>query len=398
MLFDYASRTRMLRPSAIREILKVTSSPDIISFAGGLPAAEFFPVKEIAEIAAEVLAKDGQAALQYGVTEGYAPLREILSRRIGDSLRMQLSPDDILVLNGSQQGLDLIAKVLLNPGDLVLVENPSYLGALQVFSGYEADVIGVHCDDDGIDPEALRRALQTAPKRPKFLYAMPNFQNPTGRAFTLERREAVAKIALEFGLPIIEDDPYGELRYSGAALPSLLSLIGVEHGVYLGSASKILAPGLRVAWMVCRDQTLRERLTAAKQAADLQTNSYCQRIVAQFLSRHDAMTRHLDRLRFEYKTRRDAMLGLLEKELPADCVWTKPEGGMFVWVTMPRGVDTVKLFPLCAAEKVAFVPGEYFWPAADVRNTLRLNFSHASVDRITTGIGRFGQVLRRSMA
>ncbi len=397
MLFEYASRTRHLRPSAIREILKVTAAPDIISFAGGLPAAEFFPVKAIADVAADVLSTDGPAALQYGVTEGYAPLRELLCQRLSASLHMKLSADDLLVLHGSQQGLDLLAKVLLNPGDLVLVENPSYLGALQVFRGYEAEVIGVSCDDEGIDPDALRRMLQNAPKRPKFLYVMPNFQNPTGRSFSLSRREAVARIAQEFGLPIVEDDPYGELRYSGTALPSILSLISAEHGVYLGSASKILAPGLRVAWMVCRDQTLRERITAAKQAADLQTNSYSQRIVAAFLNKNDAMAAHIARLCTEYKARRDTMLGLLGQVLPAGCTWTKPEGGMFVWGTMPRETDTIKLFPLCAAEKVAFVPGEPFWPSGDVHNTLRLNFSHASVERITIGIGRFGQVLQQAM-
>ena len=262
--FQLAARCSRLQPSAIREILKTTAMPDVISFAGGLPAPELFPVESLSWSAQEVLAMDGAGALQYGLTEGYQPLREWVAEHLAATVGLRVPAEQVLIVSGSQQGLDLAAKVLLDPGDIVLVENPGYLGALQTFAAYEAQVVGVACDEEGLRPEALRHALETAPRRPKFLYLIPQFQNPTGTSLAASRRAEVAALAEEFGVPLVEDDPYGRLRYSGAAQPALVTLAGSAGWLYLGSTSKILAPGLRVGWLVASDRSMLERLVSAK--------------------------------------------------------------------------------------------------------------------------------------
>jgi 2-aminoadipate transaminase len=396
--FQLATRCSRLQPSAIREILKTTGAPDVISFAGGLPAPELFPVESVSWSAQEVLAMDGPGALQYGLTEGYEPLRRWVAEHLAATVGLRVPAEQVLIVSGSQQGLDLAAKVLLDPGDVVLVENPGYLGALQTFAAYEARVVGVACDADGIVPEALRRALATAPRRPKFLYLIPQFQNPTGTSLAAARRGEVVALAADFGVPLVEDDPYGRLRYSGTAQPALVTQAGPAGWLYLGTASKILAPGLRVAWLVASDPAIHERLVGAKQATDLHTSSFTQRVVWRYVRRPGTLDDHIRNLREVYRCRRDAMLGALARHLPAGCRWTQPEGGLFLWVELPEKIDTAVLFQAALREKVAFVPGESFWVGAPRRNTLRLNFSNADEERIALGVARLGGAIRAALA
>jgi 2-aminoadipate transaminase len=391
--FRYAARTALLRPSAIREILKTTVAPDIISFAGGLPAPELFPVEALGRAARDVLAEDGPAALQYGVTEGYEPLREWICRHLELAVGIKASPDRVLVTSGSQQGLDLVAKTLVDPGDTVLVENPAYLGALQAFQSYQARVIGVPGDEQGMRTEELARILESMPSPPKLLYLIPNFQNPSGTSLSAARRLEVVEIAARRGVPVLEDDPYGRLRYSGQDAPALSAAPGARAMVYLGTASKVLAPGLRVAWLVARDRVFFERLVAAKQAADLHTSTFTQRVVCRYVLQPGALESHIDRLRSAYARRRAAMLQALERHLPGGCAWTRPDGGLFLWVTLPPSVDAGKLLVKAALRKVAFVPGEPFWVGEPARNTLRLNFSNASEERIGEGVRRLGALI-----
>lgn len=398
MNFRLSSRSSALRPSAIREILKVTASPDVISFAGGLPAPELFPVDAVELAAREVLAADGPSALQYGVTEGHLPLRQWISAHLAATVGVSAAPDEILVTHGSQQALDLLAKVLLDPGDLVVTENPAYLGALQAFQAYEARPVGLASDEHGLRPDALRSFLETSPVRPKFLYLIPNYQNPTGVTLPAARRAEIALIAARHGLPVVEDDPYGALRFCGDALPALAAFPGARDCVYLGTSSKILAPGLRVAWIVAKDRALREKLVAAKQAADLHTSSFNQRLVHHYVSRPGALESHVSTLRAVYARRREVMLAALARELPEGCSWTRPDGGLFLWVTLPQHMDATALFHAAAREKVAFVPGEPFWVGEPARNTLRLNFSNASESAIREGVARLGKVVRAQAA
>jgi len=397
-VFAYARRAQALRPSAVREILKVTAQPDVISFAGGLPAPELFPVEDVRAAADAVLAGDGRAALQYGLTEGHPPLREWIAAHLRATVGIAAKPEELLITHGSQQGLDLVARVLLDPGDIVLTENPAYLGALQVFQAYEATPVGIRCDEQGLLPSALSEWLEKSPRRAKLLYLIPNYQNPTGVRLASSRRAEIAAIAARHGLPILEDDPYGRLRYSGEEAPAIASLAEGGSAIYLGSTSKILAPGLRVAWVHAPDAGLRSKLTVAKQASDLHTSSFTQRLVTQYLARPGLFEAHLGRLREVYGRRRDLMLAALARELPAGCVWTKPEGGLFLWVTLPAAWNATELFAEAAAAKVAFVPGDSFWVGAPVRNTLRLNFSNATEAAIETGVARLGEILRARAA
>lgn len=391
--FRLAQRAGGMTPSAIREILKVTESPEIISFAGGLPAPELFPVAEAARAAVEILETEGAAALQYSTTEGYRQLREWVCAHLAEAVGLRAAPDQVLITHGSQQSLDLLAKVLLDPGDAVVVENPAYLGALQAFNTYQADVIGVPGDDRGIDPAGLRAALEGAARRPKFLYLIPNFQNPTGTSLSPERRAEVVRLAAGAGVPVVEDDPYGRLRFAGEEQPALAALPGARDWVYLGTASKIFAPGLRVGWLVTGDRRLYAKLVAAKQAADLHTATFTQRLAWRCLRDPAALAARIAQLRRVYGGRRDLMLAALERHLPAGCTWTRPEGGLFLWVTLPEAIDAVPLLLEATRERVAFVPGEPFWAGQPRRNTLRLNFSNASEAQIEEGIARLGRVV-----
>ena len=391
--FRLAARTAGFRPSAIREILKVTSTPDVISFAGGLPAPELFPVQAMMSAAEATLTRDGPASMQYGITEGWMPLREWVAQYLAESVGLRVEPGQILITSGSQQALDLVAKVLIDPGDVVMTENPAYLGALQAFQAYEARVIGLPTDEAGMRIDSLRHFLEQGSPRPKFLYLVTNFQNPTGTSTSRERRLEISTVCAEFGIPILEDDPYGRLRYSGSDITALAALGPSRDCLYLGTASKILAPGMRVAWLVARDPRLYGCLVAAKQAADLHTSSFTQRLVWQFLSKPGVLDAHLGVLRAVYSRRRDAMLASLKRHMPKGCGWTEPEGGLFLWVRLPERIDAANLLTVCISRKVAFVPGEHFWTGTAMRNTLRLNFSNASEDRIEEGISRLGRAV-----
>jgi 2-aminoadipate transaminase len=380
-----AKRMSGVHASAIREILKVTERPDVLSFAGGLPAPEAFPVAAIARAHADVLANDAAAALQYGPTEGYGPLRAWVAERMTRRGRPACA-EQVLITAGSQQGIDLVGKALIDPGDTVVVEAPSYLAALQSFSTCEARFATVPSDDEGMCTDALERVLRE--ERPRLVYLVPNFQNPCGTTLPLERRLRIARLAAEYQVTVLEDDPYGELRYHGLALPPIAGLVPGAPVIHLGSFSKTLAPGLRLGYAVA-DESFIRALTIAKQAADLHTGSLSQRAVARLFEIFDYEA-HLRRLRQLYGERLEAMLASLERSFPPGSVWTRPEGGLFVWVRLPRGLDAQALLADAMRERVAFVPGAPFYPAEPCKQTLRLNFSNRPPALIAEGMARLG--------
>ena len=389
----FAERTARLRASTIREMLKVTQQPDIISFGGGLPAPELFPTREIAECTAEVMEEYGAAALQYGVTEGIPEMRTWVADRLSSRLHKLFDPTEILIVNGSQQGLDLIGKIFLDPGDHVVLENPSYLGAIQAFDAYQARYLTVETDDNGIVPASLERVLEHADPFPKFLYLVPNFQNPTGRTLASDRRHAIVELCERFDLPIVEDDPYGELRFEGEHLPSLISLAKTGCVIYSGTGSKIMAPGLRVAWLAIPDGDVREKIALAKQGTDLQTGSLAQYVFHRYANKRHAFEAHVERIVETYAHRRDVMVQALRDMMPPGVHFNRPDGGMFLWASVD-GVDTEDLLKISAHEKVVFVPGVSFYPGRDVHDGMRLNFSNASEEKIQEGILRLAAAVR----
>ena len=397
-VFRFAERTGRLKASAIREILKVTELPDVISFAGGLPAPELFPVKEFARACQDVLEHDGQAAMQYSVTEGYMPLRKWICEYLHTNNGIECEPHQVLIISGSQQGLDLIGKTLLDPGDYVVIENPAYLGAIQAFDAYQARYLVIPSDDDGMRTEQLDELLRRAPAKPKFLYLVSNFENPTGVTLSLRRRHELISICADHGIPIYEDDPYGRLRYSGQSMPSVMALAKGKNCIYMSTVSKIIAPGMRVAWLIMPDHGLYERVVPAKQAADLHTSSFTQRAVYAYAKVPGQVERHIQDMLPVYARRRDLMLQTLERAMPPGSSWTRPDGGLFLWARAPEGVDTQELLTHATEKKVAFVPGAPFWVNADVRNTMRLNFSNAHEQALVTGIERLGELVKTHLA
>jgi 2-aminoadipate transaminase len=386
MQFTLSQRSRALTSSAIREILKVTECPEVISFAGGLPAARAFPLAEMARASARVFARHGEAALQYGPTEGLAALREWVAARHGvDAAR-------VLITTGSQQALDLLGKVLIDPGSAVLVETPTYLGALQAFSLYEPLFRALPADAEGPLPEALDEGMAAGAR---LLYLQPNFQNPTGRRIPLARRQALLARATALGVPVVEDDPYGELAYDGLRLPSLLSM-AADGVVYLGSLSKVLAPGLRLGYLIA-PPALYGRLVQAKQAADLHTPSLAQWLAWETV-RDGLLDTHLGRVRELYGARCEAMLGALQRHMPAGVRWSRPRGGMFVWLTLPHGLDATALLPQALEHQVAYVPGAAFHADGGGRNTLRLAFVTVPEARIEQGVQALGSVIAAQLA
>lgn len=378
-----------LKPSTIREILKVTAQPEVISFAGGLPAPELFPVDAVRAAANDVLGSNGAAALQYGPSEGFRPLREWIAAemtRRGVPAHME----NVLVTTGSQQVLDLVGKVYLNPGDVVLTENPTYLAAIQAFQTFEARFVPVPTDDAGLIPEALPDLIRL--HRPKFLYTIPNFQNPTGVTLAIGRRAALARIAAEHKLTILEDDPYGQLRYHGSDVPPVKHWDEANVVIYASTFSKTIAPGLRLGWTVASTD-LFGRLLILKQASDLHTSMLDQAVAHAYLTRND-QSAHLQTIRQAYGERFAFMDARLREYLPAGYNWTKPEGGMFLWVTGPETLDSYELLQRAITHQVAFVPGRDFFPADGGRNHLRLNFSNSSPERIREGIRRLGELCR----
>lgn len=394
----YADRAAGMRASDIREILKVTARPDVISLAGGLPAPELFPIDEYRRAYEWILESDGATALQYGPSEGYWPLRTHIAERM-TQFGMNCGPDDILITNGSQQALDLIGRMFLNPGDTVLLEKPTYLGALQAFNQYQPTYAAVRMDDDGICVEEVERTLSRQHERGqhiKFIYALPNFQNPTGRSMSLERRRRLVELASTFGVPIVEDDPYGELRYEGEALPSLKALDTDRSVIYLGTFSKILAPGFRLGWIVAAPDAM-EIFLHGKQPSDLHTGM-AQQMATFEVAKNGFIDKHVERIRAFYKERRDVMLRAIEEHFPAEAHHTRPAGGMFVWAELPRHVDTRELLLDAIEDKVAFVPGQGFHSDHSGTNTMRLNFSNVPPDQLREGVRRLGQAIQRRLA
>ncbi|MCI2430747.1 PLP-dependent aminotransferase family protein [Candidatus Acetothermia bacterium] len=394
----YAQRTRRMQSSAVRELLKLTEQPDVISFAGGLPAPKVFPVKEFQEACQKVLNEHGPKALQYSTTEGYRPLREMIARHTA-RYGIVVDADHILITSGSQQALDLIGKIFINPGDHVLVEKPTYLGALQAWNAYQVEYVAVGLDDDGMKTDELEGALRSGPK---FLYALPNFHNPAGVTLALARRQKLIVLADHYGVPVIEDDPYGQLRYEGEHLPSLVVLDnhyqahnGAPYSgnvIYLSTFSKTLAPGLRLGWVIAPKEII-QKLVQAKQGADLHTSTFNQ-MVAYEVARGGFLDKHVRYIREVYHERRDAMFHALERYFPEEVRWTHPQGGLFLWVVLPEHLDAAQVLQEAVKERVAFVPGTAFYPDGAGQNTLRLNFSNATPEKIEEGIKRLGRVLK----
>lgn len=388
MHWKLAARAEKMNPSAIREILKLTERPGIISLAGGLPSPRTFPVGEFAAACAEVLATDGQAALQYAASEGYAPLRQA----VADMLPWAVDPAQVLITTGSQQGLDLIAKVLIDPGSQVLVETPTYLGALQAFSPMEPQAVSVATDAEGVLPDDLAAKAKDG----RFIYLLPNFQNPTGRTMGEARRAAVSAAAQAAGLPIVEDNPYGELWFDEAP-PLPLTARNPEGCIYLGSFSKVLAPGLRLGFLVA-PKALYPKLLQAKQAVDLHTPIFTQRMVSAVM-RDGFLKRHVPTIRTLYKQQRDAMVAALRREMQGlDVAFEVPAGGMFLWLRMPAGIDTTALLARAVERRVAFVPGAPFYAGEPDARTLRLSFVTASVAQIDTAIAALAEAVREALA
>jgi len=394
----YALRTDNISSSAIRELLKLTSLPDVISFAGGLPAPEVFPIEKFKEAADVVLTEMGESALQYGTTEGYTPLREMIARNAA-KYGIQISSDNVLITSGSQQALDLLGRIFINRGDRVLVESPTYLGAIQAWNAYGVKYVTIPFDEDGMRTDLLESRLRMGLK---FIYVLPNFQNPTGVTLSRERRKQLVDMADAYGVPIVEDDPYGQLRYEGEHIPPVVVLddemrakeVPVYSGnvIYTSTFSKILAPGLRLAWVVAPSEVIK-KLVQAKQGCDLHTSTFTQYLAYQ-VANNPWMKTHICTIRKTYKERRDVMIKALEKYMPEGVNWTEPKGGLFLWVTLPKNLNTGDIFEAAVAARVAFVPGGPFHPQGGGENTMRLNFSNSKPELIMEGIKRLADVLK----
>ena len=390
-----ARRAEKMNPSVIREILKVTERPGIISFAGGLPSPKTFPVAEFASACAKVLRDDAHAALQYSASEGYGPLVDMVAA----NLPWKVDPCQVLITTGSQQGLDLVAKVLIDSASRVMVETPTYLGALQAFCPMEPEVVSVRSDAHGVDVDDLASQWR-ASTPPRFLYVLPNFQNPTGRTMTEARRAALVTRSAELGLPLVEDNPYGDLWFD-APPPAPLSARNPEGCIYLGSFSKVLAPGLRLGFLVA-PKAVFPKLLQAKQAADLHSPGFNQRMIAEVM-KDGFLERHVPTIRALYKTQRDAMLAALSREMSfgddddSRVTWNQPDGGMFLWARLPKGMNAVDLLPKAVDKGVAFVPGAAFYAGAADERTLRLSFVTSTVAQIERGVAALAQAVREAM-
>ena len=399
----YALRTKAIKSSAIRELLKITQRPEIISLAGGLPAPEVFPIQRFEESCRKVLSTQASSALQYGATEGYEPLREWIAQNMA-RYGIRAKTENVLITSGSQQALDLIGKLLINSGDRVLVEAPTYLGALQAFDVYGAEYVSVPIDDDGLRTDLLENSLRSGPK---FMYVLPNFQNPGGTTLSEGRRHELVLLADKYGVPIVEDDPYGQLRYEGEHLPTLLVLdrenlrrdggYSIGNIIYLSTFSKTLAPGIRLGWIVAPPDVI-SKFVQLKQGADLHTATFTQ-MVAYEVARDGFLDEHVKHIRRVYRERRDVMLEALQAHFPPQVKWTHPQGGLFLWVTLPEGMDCQKLFQAALKENVAFVPGDSFYARnGHVQGPhMRLNFSNATPDHIREGIRRLSLAVKSQM-
>ena len=392
MAIKFAKRMEVLKASEIRELLKLTERPEVISFAGGLPAPELFPVEEMKEISKIVLDESGTQALQYSTTEGFPPLREQIANRMNSKNKTNVTKDDILITNGSQQGLDFAGKAFLDEGDIVLCESPSYLGAINAFKSYRPRFIEVPTDKNGMIMEELENILSTT-ENIKMIYVIPDFQNPTGRTWSLERRKKFMEIINKYEIPVVEDNPYGELRFEGESLPSLKSMDKKGLVIFLGTFSKIFCPGYRLGW-TCASQKILNKFILIKQGADLQASTISQREISKFIELYN-LDEHVNKIKEVYLRRRDLMLNTMKEEFPEGIEYTHPEGGLFTWVELPKHLDSRIIMQECLKKNVAYVPGGSFFPNGGKENCFRLNYSNMPEDRIVEGIKRLGNVLKK---
>lgn len=394
MSFEFAERMNNLEASVIREILKVTERPEIISFAGGLPAPETFPIEKIKEANQKVLEENGKKALQYATTEGYTPLRKWISERMNKTLHTDFSFENILITHGSQQGLDLLGKIFLNKDDVVLCESPTYLAAISAFKAYECNFIEVPTDKEGMIVGELEKILKTT-KNVKLIYTIPTFQNPTGITWTLKRRKGIAELAYKYNKIVIEDNPYGELRFKGENLPSLKSFDKSDNVICLGTFSKIFCPGYRIAWVAAHKEII-EKLVIIKQSTDLQCNTIAQMDIAKFLELND-IDEHIGKIRELYKKRCDLAMETMEKEFPENVSFNRPDGGLFSWVELPSNINARELLEECLKENVAFVPGGPFFPNGGKENYFRINYSNMPEERIIEGLKIMGKIIKKNL-
>jgi 2-aminoadipate transaminase len=388
--WQFSERARNLKSSIIREILKDSSKPGVINLAGGLPAPELFPIESIKQACLRVLEKYGPESLQYSLTNGVPMLKQFVAKRIS-TIGFDFSPNAVQITQGSQQGLDIIGRVFIQPGSVVLTEEPTYLGALQAFSFYEAQFVSVKTDENGMVPDDLEYKIRE--HKPVFIYLVPNFQNPSGITMSRPRREAVVSLSKKYDVPIVDDNPYGELRYSGQPVPSL-KVMGGEHVVQLGTFSKIISPGLRVGW-IAADEEFIGICEKMKQACDLHSTTFSQYVVYEF-AKDGALEAHIEIIKKAYGKRRDVMIGALRNHFQDGTTWTEPDGGLFLWVKLPEGTSATKLLPLALQAGFAYVPGKYFFSQRPDDSTLRLNFCNASEENIIEGIRRLAAVVKRT--
>ena len=393
----YSKNARNIQSSVIRDLLKVTRKPEIISFAGGLPAPDTFPLEAIEDISCKLLREHGRLALQYGPTEGEMPLREELAKWMSTS-KPGITPSNILITTGSQQGLDIVAKVFIDPGDIVIMELPSYIGAIQAFSAYRAKMIGVSQDSRGLRMDLLEKTLAKLAKRgkkPKFIYVVPDFQNPSGVTMTEERRRRLLELAYAYEVPLVEDSPYRDLRFRGAAQPPVYGLDTRDQVIALGTFSKIFCPGLRLAWLMA-PVAWTDRMVVSKQSMDLASSTFNQLIAAEYM-RRGLLLPQIQAIRKLYGKKRNVMLKALKEFMPKGVRWTKPEGGLFLWVKLPVRMNATELFKSAIDENVAYVVGEAFYCNGKGQNTMRLNFSYPSEEQIVEGIRRLATMIRKNM-
>lgn len=393
MSLNYAKRMDNIKASEIRELLKLTQQPNIISFAGGMPAPESFPIEELVRIGREVLENTGAQALQYGPTEGYQPLREAIAKRMA-KLKVDAKSENILVTSGSQQGLDFAAKIFINPGDIIVCESPTYLGAINAFKAYEPKFIEVSTDKDGMNMEELQEVLQNNDNI-KFIYVIPDFQNPSGKTWSIERRIKLVELANKYNVVIIEDNPYGELTFEGEVLPAVKHFDTEGRVAFLGTFSKILCPGLRLGWVVANTEFL-SKFILVKQGADLQSSTISQMEAAKFLELYD-IDAHIQKIIDIYKVRKEVMIKTMEEEFPEGVSFTNPKGGLFTWVVLPEYMNARELALKALEQDVAYVPGGSFFPNGGNENTIRLNYSNMDEERIREGIKRLGKVIKEAI-
>lgn len=393
-MFKFSKRVPADGTDAVGAILKAAADPKIISFAGGLPAPELFPVEGMKEATDKVYAEHGQQALQYGAAKGVTELRELILKRVKEKENVDAKLENVMVTTGSEQAIDLVGKAFINPGDTVLVEEPTYLCALDVFRSYGANFVSVPMDDDGMKMDALEEALKAHPET-ALVYTVPNFQNPTGRTMPAERRKKFAELAAKYDVPVLEDNPYGDIRFAGEHVPSVKSFDHAGKVFYMSTFSKILAPGFRLGWLVA-DPKVIEKLTVLKQSADLHTDNLVQYVVTEFFKEND-VDAHVKEISDLYGKRKQLMIDGIKKYFPKDVKYTNPEGGMFLWVEVPGVTDTVELFKQCLEHNVAFVPGDPFFAGKPQPGTFRLNYSNMQEDQIEVGLKRLGEALSQAL-